>query len=91
MSITIRIPSQLRSLTNGTGEIEVQGESVREALIDLTDSHTGIGERIFDDQGEIRRFVNVFLGEEDVRFLSGLDTPVKVGETISILPAVAGG
>lgn len=91
MSVTIRIPTQLRTLTNGTGEIAVQADDVRSALDALLQLHTGIEERLFDGSGQIRRFVNVFVGDEDVRFLSGLDTPVSAGETISIVPAVAGG
>ena len=90
MSITVRIPSQLRSLTNGAAEIEVVGSNVREAIAQVNASYSGIGDRILDD-GQIRRFVNVFVEDEDVRFLSGLDTSVQDGQTISIVPAVAGG
>ena len=91
MSVTIRIPAQLRSLTGGTGEVAVQAIDLRGALDELQATHDGIGERLFDESGQIRRFVNIFVGDEDVRFLSGLDTPVPAGETISIVPAVAGG
>ncbi|HZU72514.1 MAG TPA: MoaD/ThiS family protein [Acidimicrobiales bacterium] len=91
MSVTVRIPTQLRSLTGGTGEIPVEGSSVGEVLKALDAAHPGFGERLFDDRGELRRFVNVFLADEDVRFLQGLQTPVADGQTVSIVPAVAGG
>jgi molybdopterin converting factor small subunit len=91
MSVTIRIPTQLRTLTGGVGEVPVDGATVGEALHRLDADHPGIGERLFDEGGGLRRFVNVFLADEDVRFLGGLDTPVTPGQTISIVPAVAGG
>ena len=87
----VRIPAQLRTLTGGTGEVAVEGSSVGEVLKGLDAAHPGFAERIFDDEGGLRRFVNIFLDEEDVRFLDGLDTPVTAGQTISIVPAVAGG
>jgi molybdopterin converting factor small subunit len=91
MSLTVRIPTQLRTLTAGRGEIEVEGSTVGEALKALDAAHPGFAERLFDDQGQLRRFVNVFLADEDVRFLDGLGTPVGAGQTVSIVPAVAGG
>ncbi|HVC24197.1 MAG TPA: MoaD/ThiS family protein [Acidimicrobiales bacterium] len=91
MSITVRIPTQLRQLTGGAGEIAVEGATVREALGALDAMHPGIGERLLDDGGALRRFVNLFLADEDVRFLEGLDTPVSPGQTLSVVPAVAGG
>ncbi len=91
MSVTVRVPTQLRTLTGGTGEVSVEGSTVGEALKALDAAHAGFAERIFDDQGELRRFVNVFLADEDVRFLEGLSTPVADGQTLSIVPAVAGG
>jgi molybdopterin synthase sulfur carrier subunit len=91
MSVSIRIPAQLRTLTGGSGEVAVDGTTVEEALKALDAAHPGFAERIFDDAGQIRRFVNVFLADEDVRFLQGLHTPVADGQTISIVPAVAGG
>ena len=87
----IRIPSQLRTLTNGLGEVDVEGESVGEALRNLEATYPGFGERLFDEDGQLRRFVNVFVADEDVRFLDGLNTPVAGGQTVSIVPAVAGG
>ena len=88
---TVRIPTQLRQLTGGVGELQVEGATVGEVLRGLDSAHPGFGERIFDEAGELRRFVNVFLAEEDVRFLDGLNSPVTDAQTISIVPAVAGG
>ena len=87
----VRIPAQLRTLTGGAGELAIDGSTVGEVLKGLDAAHAGFAERIFDDQGGLRRFVNVFLDEEDVRFLDGLAPPVTDGQTISIVPAVAGG
>ena len=91
MSVTVRIPTQLRTLTGGAGEVAVEGASVGEVLKALDAAHAGFADRLFDDGGNLRRFVNVFLADEDVRFLDGLSTPVSAGQTISIVPAVAGG
>jgi molybdopterin synthase sulfur carrier subunit len=91
MSVTIRIPTQLRTLTGGAGEVEVDGATVGEALKALDAGHPGMADRLFDEGGNLRRFVNVFLTDEDVRFLEGLATPVADGQTLSIVPAVAGG
>jgi len=88
---TIRIPTQLRTLTGGAGEVTVEGSTVAEALKALDAAHPGFGERLFDDEGKIRRFVNVFVADEDIRFLEGPETPVDDQTTISIIPAVAGG
>ncbi|HEX4162918.1 MAG TPA: MoaD/ThiS family protein [Acidimicrobiales bacterium] len=91
MSVTVRIPTQLRTLTGGAGEIAVEGASVGEVLKALDAAHAGFSDRLFDEGGNLRRFVNVFLADEDVRFLDGLATPVADGQTLSIVPAVAGG
>jgi sulfur-carrier protein len=91
MSVIVRVPAQLRTLTGGAGEVTVEGATVGEALKALDAAHPGFGGRLFDDAGALRRFVNVFLADEDVRFLAGLDTPVADGQTLSIVPAVAGG
>ena len=91
MSVTVRIPTQLRSLTDGTGEVQVEGSTVGEILKALDAEHPGFADRLFDDAGKLRRFVNVFVADEDVRFLNGLDTAVDDGQTVSIVPAVAGG
>jgi MoaD family protein len=91
MAVKVRIPTQLRTLTGGNSEITVNGSTVGETLKELDSAYPGLQERLFDDNGKLRRFVNVFVAEEDVRFLQGLDTPVAEGATVSIVPAVAGG
>ena len=91
MSATVRIPTQLREVTGGAAEVRVEASTVGEALKALDGAHPGIGERLLDERGGLRRFVNVFLADEDVRFLDGLDTIVEPGQTISLVPAVAGG
>jgi molybdopterin converting factor small subunit len=91
MTARIRIPTQLRNLSGGTAEVEVEGATVGDVLKGLETSHPGFNARLFDDKGELRRFVNVFVDDEDVRFLKGLETEVPEGATVSIIPAVAGG
>jgi molybdopterin synthase sulfur carrier subunit len=91
MSIKVRIPSQLRTLTAGSSEVAVDGGTVGEVLKGLDAAYPGFQGRLFDDNGKLRRFVNVFVADEDVRFLQGLDTPLSEGTTVSIVPAVAGG
>ena len=91
MSVSVRIPTQLRTLTGGAGSVSVEGTTVGEVLKALDAAHAGFADRIFDDAGGLRRFVNVFLADEDVRFLDGLATPIAAGQTLSIVPAVAGG
>jgi len=88
---TVRIPTPLRSLTGGTAEVAVDGADLRTVVTNLDAVHPGLAERLLGDDGELRRFVNVFVRDEDVRFQSGLDTPVGDGDTVSIVPAVAGG
>ncbi|MGH9105868.1 MAG: MoaD/ThiS family protein [Acidimicrobiales bacterium] len=91
MSVKVRIPTQLRPLAGGAGEVEVEGATVGDALKALDAAHPGFAERLFDGSGHLRRFVNVFLGEEDIRFLDGLGTAVPAGAVVSVVPAVAGG
>jgi molybdopterin synthase sulfur carrier subunit len=91
MSVTVRIPTQLRPLTAGEGEIVLEAATVRDVISGLNEKHPGIGERLLDESGELRRFVNVFVADEDVRFLEGLNTPLTSGQSVSIVPAVAGG
>lgn len=91
MAVTVRIPTQLRTLAGGASEIAVSGDTVGEALQALDAAHPGFGERLFDDGGALRRFVNVFVAEEDIRFLDGVDTKLGDGTVVSIVPAVAGG
>ena len=88
---SVRIPTQLRTLTGGAGEVKVDGSSVAEVLKALDAAHPGFAGRLFDDAGKLRRFVNVFVADEDIRFLQGLGTPVPEAATVSIVPAVAGG
>jgi molybdopterin synthase sulfur carrier subunit len=90
MAIEVRIPTILRTYTDGAKQVEGTGSTLSELLADLDSKHTGLRERLVDDKG-LRRFVNVYLNDEDVRFLSGLETPVKDGDTVTVLPAVAGG
>ena len=87
----VRVPTQLRELTGGVGEVSVDGDTVAEVLAALETAHPGFRDRLFDEAGKLRRFVNVFVADEDVRFLDGLDTKVTDGQTVSIVPAVAGG
>ena len=89
--IAVRVPTQLRSLTGGNGEVTVEASTVGEALKALDAAYPGLGERIFDEGGQLRRFVNVFVADEDVRFADGLDNKVEAGKPVSIIPAVAGG
>jgi sulfur-carrier protein len=91
VSVTVRIPTPLRSVTAGNASVEVSGSTVGEVVKALDAAHPGIGERLLDEDGQVRRFVNLFVDDEDIRFAFGLDTPVPEGATISIIPAVAGG
>ena len=91
MTVRVRIPTQLRSLSGGASEVAVEGSQVSEVLKALEAAHPGFHDRLFDDAGKLRRFVNVFVAEEDIRFLQGLETPVEPGAVVSIVPAVAGG
>jgi len=87
---TIRIPTPLRTLTGGNDEVKARGETVGAVIEDLEARHPGIRARLLDEKG-VRRFVNIFVGDEDIRFLDGLKTELKGGEQISIIPAIAGG
>ena len=90
MAIEVRIPTILRSYTGGAKSVEGSGTTLGEVLDDLDSRYQGLGDRLVDDAG-LRRFVNVYLNDEDVRFLGGLKTPVTDGDTVTVLPAVAGG
>lgn len=90
MPITVRIPTPLRTLTGGKDEVQANGATVRAIIDDLERSHPGLKDRLCDDKG-VRRFVNIYANEEDIRFLENLDTPVKDGDAVSIVPAIAGG
>ncbi len=91
MTVSVRIPTILRSYTGGASEVDAEGGTLAEVLDDLEASHAGVKARVLDDSGEIRRFVNVYVGNEDVRFLDSLATATPDGVQISIIPAVAGG
>lgn len=91
MPIKVRIPTPLQKLTNEQEEVEVKAASIRELIDGLEQKHPGIKARICDDSGHIRRFVNVFLNEEDIRFLNKEETSLKEGDEVSIIPAIAGG
>ena len=90
MAIEVRIPTILRTHTGGEKVVEGDGSTLGELIADVETRNSGLQARLIDD-GKLRRFVNVYLNDEDVRFLSGLDTPVKDGDTVTVLPAVAGG
>jgi molybdopterin synthase sulfur carrier subunit len=91
VSVVVRVPAQLRTLTGGEREVVVVAQTVREALDALEAGHPGLRERIVDDHGELRRFVNVFVADRDIRFLDGLDTPLEDDQTLSVVPAISGG
>ena len=91
MPVRVRVPTPLRRFTAGSDEVAASGDSIKAVLQDLDRRHPGIGERLLDDKGELRRFVNVYLNGDDIRFLSQLDSKVKDGDDISIVPAIAGG
>jgi sulfur-carrier protein len=91
MSVVVKIPTQLRGAAGGESEAEVEGATVQEVLDGLFQRHAELRERISDEDGSLRRFVNVYVAGEDIRFLEGLATPVKDGSELTILPAVAGG
>ncbi len=91
MPVKIRIPSPYRSYTNGADVIDVDGDTVAAVLTGLTDRAAGIGPRLFKSPGQLNRFVNVYVNDEDIRFQQNLETPVKSGDEVSIVPAIAGG
>ena len=91
MAVTVKIPTQLRAATDGEGVASVEGSTVGEVLDALFERHGELRDRLSDDNGGLRRFVNVYVDGEDIRFLDGLDTQVKDGDEVTILPAVAGG
>jgi molybdopterin synthase sulfur carrier subunit len=91
MGVLVRIPTPLRSLTEGQAEVAAEGRTVQEVIENLETSYNGIKERICDEQGNLRRFVNLYLNDEDIRFLKNLDTEINDGDGLSIVPAIAGG
>lgn len=90
-SVNVRVPTILRTYTSGESEVTASGATLREVLTNLEANYPGISARILDDSGKIRRFVNVYVGDEDVRFASGVDTATPAGSRVSVVPAVAGG
>lgn len=91
MSVLVRIPSPLQKLVNDQAEVQAEGSTLREVMQSLVGQNAEFQARLLDDKGELRRFVNVYVNEEDVRFLQKLDTPLKDGDEVSIVPAIAGG
>lgn len=91
MAVTVRIPTPLRGLTGGAAEVSAEAGTLRDVIDSLGAAYPGLGDRLLDDEGGLRRFVNVFVSDTDVRFLEHLDTPVGEGEVVSIIPAIAGG
>lgn len=87
---TVRIPTPLRTLTGGSDEVKASGATVAAVIADLETRHPGIRDRLLDEKG-VRRFINIYVGDEDIRFLEGLSTELKGGESVSIVPAIAGG
>ena len=91
MAKNVRIPTPLRKLTNNEEVVEIKATTIGEAIVELQSKYPGIKERLVDEKGEVRRFVNVYVNEEDIRFLKNQQTPLKDGDEISIIPAIAGG
>jgi molybdopterin synthase sulfur carrier subunit len=91
MSVQVRVPTPLRRFTGGAEEVTANGTTVAALVDDLESNHPGMKERICDEEGKVRRFVNIFVNGDDIRFLNNLDTPVKDGDEVSIVPAIAGG
>lgn len=91
MAVTVRIPTTMRPIAGGSSSVQVEGATLAEVLSNLDASHPGFRDRLFDEDGSLRKFVNVFVADDDVRYLDGVDTKVPDGETVSIIPAVAGG
>ncbi len=91
MTVKVRIPTPLRTLTNGLDEVTVEGKSVKEVIDNLETNYNGIKERLCDENGQIRRFINFYVNDEDIRFKDNQETQVSDGDQISIVPAIAGG
>lgn len=91
MTVSVRVPTILRTYTSGASEVTVAGDTLGEVIESLDSAYPGIRARLLDDDGRLRRFVNVYVGDEDVRFADGLATPTPAGTSVSVIPAVAGG
>lgn len=91
MAVTVRIPTTLRPIAGGNSQVQVEGSTLADVIEALEAAHPGFKDRLLDESGSMRKFVNIFVADDDVRYLDGLATPVPAGETVSIIPAVAGG
>ncbi len=91
MALTVRIPTPLRTLTKGNAEVQAKGDTVADVVEDLERQFPGLRDRLVDEAGEIRRFINIYVNEEDIRFLDNRKTALKAGDQVSIVPAIAGG
>lgn len=91
MAVTVRIPTTLRPMAGGNSQVQVEGATLSEVIANLDAAHPGFSDRLLDESGALRKFVNIFVADDDVRYLDGLNTAVPAGETVSIIPAVAGG
>lgn len=91
MAVTVRVPTPLQKLTNNQAEITAEGATVKAILADLEKQFPGMKERLYDEQGKLRRFINFYVNNEDIRFLQGEETAIKEGDEVSVVPAIAGG
>ena len=91
MAVTVHVPTPLRKLTGNQSEVQAEAATVAELVDNLESAHAGIKEKLFDESGDIRRYVNIYVNDEDVRFLDGKDTSLRDGDSVSIVPAIAGG
>ena len=91
MSVTVHVPTPLRKLTNNQAEVEAEAGSVGELIDNLESSYAGLKEKLMDEGGEVRRYVNIYVNDEDIRFLDGTTTPLSAGDKVTVVPAIAGG
>jgi len=91
MAVTVRVPTPLQKITGGKGEVSATGANIKEIFADMEKNFPGLRERIYNEDGELRRFINIYVNEEDIRFLESEESAVKDGDVISIIPAIAGG
>jgi molybdopterin synthase sulfur carrier subunit len=91
MAVLVRIPTPLRTVTKGAAEVQAAGDTVSDVIADLERQFPGLRDRLMDEGGELRRFINIYVNEEDIRFLEGAKTALKAGDSVSIVPAIAGG
>jgi molybdopterin synthase sulfur carrier subunit len=91
MPVKVRIPTPLRAMTKGSAEVQAKGDTVADLIVDLERQYPGLRERLLDETGELRRFVNIYINQEDIRFMQNQDTVLKDGDEVAIVPAIAGG